>query len=284
MKRKPAKGRDRAREVVDRRAFLVGALATGVLPPLAATASTTRTATQSSPAASVKLLVFDTFGTVVDWRSSVAAEGEQLGRAKGFTVDWPAFADAWRGGYGPSMNRVRRGELPWTKLDVLHRMILDELLVKFKMDGLTEEEKVHLNKVWHRLKPWPDAVEGLTRLKKRYIIAPLSNGNVSLLTEMAKQAKIPWDCILSTELVRHYKPDKETYLMPGDFFDLQPGEVMMVAAHDGDLQAAQALGLRTAFVHRPMELGPGRTPKMPAAGRFDFLAKDFRDLASQMGL
>ncbi len=283
MKRKPAKGRDRAREVVDRRAFLVGALATGVLPPLA-TASTARAATQSGPTASVKLLVFDTFGTVVDWRSSVVAEGEQLGRAKGFSVDWPAFADAWRGGYGPSMNRVRRGELQWTKLDVLHRMILDELLVKFKMDGLTEEEKVHLNKVWHRLKPWPDAVEGLTRLKKRYIIAPLSNGNVSLLTEMGKQAKIPWDCILSTELVRHYKPDKETYLMPGDFFDLQPGEVMMVAAHEGDLQAAQALGLRTAFVHRPMEFGSGRTPKMPAAGRFDFLAKDFRDLASQMGL
>jgi 2-haloacid dehalogenase len=163
--------------------------------------------------------------------------------------------------------------------NVLHRTILDELLVKYKMDRLTEDEKVHLNKVWHRLKPWPDAVEGLTRLKKRYVIAPLSNGNVSLLTEMAKQANIPWDCILSTELVRHYKPDKETYLMPGDFFDLPPGEVMMVAAHDGDLQSAQALGLRTAFVHRPNEFGPGHA-EMPAAG-LRFLAKDFRS-ASRM--
>jgi 2-haloacid dehalogenase len=284
MKRRSKKSRGRASDGVDRRAFLVGALAAGVVPPLAAKTSHAVRATQSGTAASVKLLVFDTFGTVVDWRSSVAAETEQLGRSKGFTLDWPAFADAWRGGYGPSMNRVRRGELPWTKLDVLHRTILDELIARFKIEGLSEAEKAHFNRVWHRLKPWPDAVEGLTRLKKRYIIAPLSNGNVSLLTEMAKQAKIPWDCILSTELVRHYKPDKETYLMPGDFFDLEPREVMMVAAHDGDLSAAQALGLRTAFVHRPLEFGPGKEPKMPAAGRFDYLAKDFKDLASQMGL
>ena len=284
MNRKPAKDKGQVGDAVDRRAFLVGALAAGMLPPLTGREARAHAATQAGPAAAVRLLVFDTFGTVVDWRSSVAAEGEQLGRAKGLTVDWSAFADAWRGGYGPAMSRVRKGEMPWTKLDVLHRTILDEVLVRFKIEGLTEEERAHFNRVWHRLKPWPDAVEGLTRLKKRYIIAPLSNGNVSLLTEMAKQAKIPWDCILSTELVRHYKPDKETYLMPGDFFDLKPGEVMMVAAHDGDLQAAQALGLRTAFVHRPLEFGPGKAPKMPASGRFDFLAKDFRDLAAQMGL
>lgn len=284
MNRKPARKKDRVGDAVDRRRFLLGALAAGVLPPLSGRDARAYGAAQAGPTAAVRLLVFDTFGTVVDWRSSVAAEGEQIGRAKGLTVDWPAFADAWRGGYGPSMNRVRKGEMPWTKLDVLHRTILDEVLVKFKVEGLTEDEKAHFNRVWHRLKPWPDAVEGLTRLKKRYIIAPLSNGNVSLLTEMAKHAKIPWDCILSTELVRHYKPDKETYLMPGEFFDLKPGEVMMVAAHEGDLQAAQALGLRTSFVHRPLEFGPARTPKMPAAGRFDFLAKDFRDLAAQMGL
>jgi len=141
-----------------------------------------------------------------------------------------------------------------------------------------------LNRVWHRLDPWPDSVEGLARLKKRYVIAPLSNGNVSLLTNMAKHAGLPWDCILSTELVHHYKPDKETYLMPPDFFDLKPGEVMMVAAHIGDLQAAQALGLRTAYVHRPLEYGPGKASTPPAAGRFDFTATDFRDLATQLGL
>jgi 2-haloacid dehalogenase len=213
----------------------------------------------------------------------VIAEGETLGKAKGLKVDWAAFADAWRGGYGPSMNRVRKGELPWTKLDALHRMVLDELLVKFKIDNLTEQEKVHLNRVWHRLKPWPDAVAGLTSLKKRYVIAPLSNGNVSLLTNMAKQAGLPWDVILSTELVRHYKPDRETYLMPGEFFDVPPAAVMMVAAHSGDLDSAKALGLKTAYVHRPLEYGPARPSTPPAAGRFDFMARDFRELASQLG-
>ena len=146
--------------------------------------------------ASVKALVFDTFGTVVDWRSSVIAEGEQLGKQKHLDADWTKFADTWRGGYGPSMDRVRKGELPWTKLDALHRTILDKLLVDFRIDGLTEAEKDHLNRVWHRLRPWPDAVRGLTRLKTRYIIAPLSNGNVSLMTNLAKFAGLPWDCIL----------------------------------------------------------------------------------------
>jgi 2-haloacid dehalogenase len=232
----------------------------------------------------VRLLVFDTFGTVVDWRSSVIAEGEKLGKAKGLKVDWAAFADAWRGGYGPSMNRVRNGELPWTKLDALHRMVLDQLLDKFKIAGLTEAEKAHFNLAWHRLNAWPDAAAGLTRLKKRYVIAPLSNGNVSLLTDMAKFTGLPWDVILSTELVRHYKPDRETYLMPGEFWDLQPAQVMMVAAHAGDLNAAKALGLRTAYVHRPLEFGTTRpAPTAPAQGLFDFMAKDFRDLASQLG-
>jgi 2-haloacid dehalogenase len=268
---------------MDRREFLVGAAALGGWPAVFVGASPNA---QDAPAAgrAAQVLVFDTFGTVVDWRSSVIAEGTRLGKQKGLTVDWSAFADAWRGGYGPSMDRVRKGELPWTKLDTLHRMVLDDLLGRFKIAGLSEEEKVHLNRVWHRLDPWPDSVEGLTRLKKRYVIAPLSNGNVSLLTNMAKHAGLPWDCILSTELVRHYKPDKETYLMPPDFFDLKPGEVMMVAAHIGDLQAAQALGLRTAYVHRPLEYGPGKASTPPAPGRFDFTATDFRDLATQLGL
>lgn len=269
---------------MNRRDFLVaGSVLASALPAMA---QTRRNGASSAPGPlpSVQVLVFDTFGTVVDWRSGVIAAGEQLGRAKGLTVDWPAFADAWRAGYGPAMNRVRSGELPWTKLDVLHRMTLDQLLERFKIDNLTEDEKQHLNRAWHRLKGWPDSPAGLTRLKKRFVIGPLSNGNVSLLTNMAKYAGLPWDCILSTELVRHYKPDKETYLMPAEFFDLPPSGVMMVAAHAGDLDAAKALGLKTAYVHRPLEFGSGRTPTHPGPGRYDFVAKDFLDLATQLGL
>jgi 2-haloacid dehalogenase len=269
-----------------RRDFLSGALIAGSFSSLVADRTSTGGQALPSAVRAVRMLVFDTFGTVVDWRSGVIAEGEQLGRAKGLTVNWPEFADAWRAGYAPAMNRVRRGELPWTKLDRLHRMTLDELLVRFKIATLTAEEKDHLNRVWHRLKPWPDAVAGLTRLRKRFVIAPLSNGNVSLLTNMAKHSNIPWDCIMSTELVRHYKPDRETYLMPGEFFDLAPEAVMMVAAHTGDLQSAKELGLRTAYVHRPLEFGrdrPDRTPQPPESGRFDLMCKDFRELASQLG-
>ena len=269
-----------------RREFLVSAVAAGAASSLLGAKASARAGARADvPVAmqDVKLLVFDTFGTVVDWRSGVIAEGEQLGRTKHLTVDWAAFADAWRAGYGPAMNRVRNGQLPWTKLDVLHRMTLDDLIVRFKIDGLSEDEKAHFNRVWHRLKGWPDSPAGLTRLKKRFVIAPLSNGNVSLLTEMGKFAGLPWDCILSTELVRHYKPDKETYLMPGEFFDLKPAAVMMVAAHPGDLDAAKALGLKTAYVHRPLEYGPARPSTMPAAGKYDFLAKDMKDLAGQLG-
>jgi 2-haloacid dehalogenase len=264
--------------MLDRRQFVAASLAA------AAMSRQRRGAAQTTPPVpGVRILLFDTFGTVVDWRGSVIAEGEALGRAKGLKVDWAAFADAWRGGYGPSMNRVRTGELPWTKLDALHRMVLDQLLEKFRIDNLTEAEKRHLNLVWHRLKPWPDAVAGLTRLRKRFVIAPLSNGNLALLTNMAKQAGLPWDAILSTELVRKYKPDPETYLMASQFFDIEPGETMMVAAHTGDLDAAKKLGLKTAFVHRPLEYGPARKPAMPAAGRYDFLAGDFNDLAGRLG-
>lgn len=271
-----------------RRDFVSGMLASTGLAPLLSpesAAAGTRVEVQPGTAATARILLFDTFGTVVDWRSSVIAEGQRLGKAKGWpAVDWAAFADAWRADYTPSMNRVRRGELPWTKLDVLHRRVLDQLLDRFKISGLSEAEKVDLNRVWHRLDPWPDSVEGLTRLKSRFIIAPLSNGNLSLLTEMAKHAKLPWDCILSTELVRHYKPDRETYLMAADFFDVTPADLMMVAAHEGDLDAAKALGLRTAYVHRPLEYGPARQAARPAAGKFDYAANDFRELASQLGV
>jgi 2-haloacid dehalogenase len=272
---------------MDRRDFLRAAVVLGAAPD--AFAQTSGAPSQAPPSrpplaiGSLKVLVFDTFGTVVDWRSSVIAEGRRLAKSKRLQVDWEAFADAWRGGYGPSMNRVRKGELPWTNLDALHRMILDELLVTFKIEGLSEAEKDHLNRVWHRLTPWPDAVEGLTRLKRRFVIAPLSNGNVALLTNMAKQAGLPWDLILSTELVKRYKPDKETYLMAPEFWGVEPGAVMMVAAHAGDLQAAEALGLRTAFVYRPREFGPSRTPNRPDAGRFDVMTDDFKELASRLG-
>jgi 2-haloacid dehalogenase len=232
--------------------------------------------------ADVKLLVFDTFGTVVDWRSVIIEEGRQLSRAKGFSLDWPAFADEWRGAYGPSMNKVRTGELPWTKLDVLHRMSLDTLLAKHGITTLTEAEKAEFNRVWHRGRPWPDSVPGLTRLKKRFTIAPLSNGNLSLLTDMAKHGGLPWDCILGAELVRHYKPDPETYLSPAEFFDLKPAEVMMVAAHQGDLQVPKRLGLRTAYVHRPYEGGSAGPGQLPAAGSFDIIVHDLRELATTL--
>jgi 2-haloacid dehalogenase len=231
----------------------------------------------------VKALVFDTFGTVVDWRTSVAHEVTQLARQKGLTLDGEKFADAWRAGYAPAMNRVRTGDLPWTKLDVLHRMILDKLLVDFHVNGLSEAEIDHLNRAWHRLRPWPDAVSGLTRLKKKFIIAPLSNGNVSLMTNLAKFGGLPWDCILGAELARHYKPDREVYQSASDFLDLKVSEVMMVAAHLGDLRAAKQVGLRTAFVTRPLEYGPAGKPDLQADSSVDVAAKDFNALAGQLG-
>ncbi|HEX7138185.1 MAG TPA: haloacid dehalogenase type II [Vicinamibacterales bacterium] len=233
--------------------------------------------------ASIKALVFDTFGTVVDWRSGVAQQVAALAKKKGFTVDGPKFADAWRAGYGPSMNRVRSGELPWTKLDDLHRMTLDKILVDFNISGLSESEKHDLTWAWHRLKGWPDAVSGLTRLKKRFIIAPLSNGNIGLMTDMAKLADLPWDCILGAELVRHYKPDKEVYLSAAEFLGLKVSEVMMVAAHLGDLRAAKAVGLPTAFVPRLLEFGPDRKGDTAPDESVDVFAKEFNDLAAQLG-
>ena len=229
-----------------------------------------------------KALTFDVFGTVVDWRSSVIREGEELGRKKNLDVDWAAFADAWRSRYAPSMNRVRRGEIAWTKLDDLHRASLEELLGEFGVEGLTEEERDHLNRVWHRLEPWPDAVEGLTRLKERHVIAPLSNGNVALLVNMAKRAGLPWDLILSSELVRHYKPDPETYLSAPELLSLRPDQVMMVAAHPDDLRAAQKHGLKTAYVLRPLEFGPGGSADPPDPS-FDLVADDFIELAEKLG-
>lgn len=231
----------------------------------------------------VKALVFDVFGTVVDWRGSIIAEGRVLGTKKRLTIDWEAFADAWRAGYAPAMDRVRRGELPWASIDVLHRMILSELLAKFRIDSLSEEEKDEFNRVWHRLKPWSDSVKGLARLKKRYVIATLSNGNMALLVDMAKHAGLPWDCVLSAEIFHHYKPDREVYLGAARLLGVRPRELMMVAAHKSDLDAAAGAGLCTAFVQRPGEFGdPARNDVKPEK-RFDLNVKDLAELAARLG-
>jgi 2-haloacid dehalogenase len=229
----------------------------------------------------VKGMVFDVFGTVVDWRSGIIREGESLGERKDLDVDWPAFADAWRGKYQPSMQEVRDGEVPWTNLDSLHRASLEELLEEFGIEGLTEGEKDHFNRSWHRLDPWPDSVEGLRKLKENHVISPLSNGNVALLTNMAKRAGIPWDLILSAELVHHYKPDPETYLLMPRLFSFEPEEVMMVAAHVDDLLAARGCGLMTAYVKRPEEFGPAGEAEEPHPD-IDVVADDFIELSEKL--
>lgn len=228
-------------------------------------------------------LLFDVFGTVVDWRGSIIREGADWTRTHHIKVDWAAFADAWRAGYGPAMDLVRTGKLPWQTIDQLHRRILDDILAKFHVEGLSESDKHRLNRVWHRLHPWPDSVAGLTRLKKKYIIATLSNGNVSLLTNMAKFGGLPWDAILSAELVRHYKPDPEAYQGSARLLDLAPAECMMVAAHKGDLQAAARAGLQTAFVARPLERGPGSKSDVAPEPGFTFNTTNFNDLAGKLG-
>jgi len=232
----------------------------------------------------IKALTFDVFGTVVDWHGSVAREVRALASQKGLRVNAVKFTKAWRAGYKPGMDKVRSGELPWTKIDVLHRSILDELLAKFKIaDALSEEEKTHLNLVWHRLKPWPDAVRGLKRLKKKFIIATLSNGNTGLLVNMARNGGLPWDCVFSSETFHHYKPDPETYLGAADLLDLQPGQVMMVAAHKHDLRAAATHGLKTAFIKRPHEYGRNNNPDLASEPEFTINAESFIDLADQLG-
>jgi 2-haloacid dehalogenase len=231
----------------------------------------------------IKALTFDVFGTVVDWRSSIIREMQAFGRDKNLDVDWVAFTDAWRGLYQPAMSKVRNGELPWTKLDILHRMNLDQLVERFAIRGLSESELDHINRVWHRLSPWPDVVEGLTRLKQRYILATLSNGNVALMVNLAKHSGLPWDVILGAEVVRHYKPQPGAYRGSAEMLDLKPDECLMVAAHNDDLVAAAGCGLRTAFVARPGEYGPDQTKDQHAEHEFDYVAVDFIDLARQLG-
>ena len=233
---------------------------------------------------SIKALTFDVFGTVVDWRASIIREGHLLSREKALEVDWPKFADRWRDGYMPVMQRVREGELPYSKIDELHRLILDGLIKDFGLKSLSLSDVDNLNRVWHRLMPWPDSVPGLNRLRGRFVVASLSNGNVSLLVNMAKNAGIPWDCVLSAELTGHYKPDKEVYIKAADLLGLEPNEIMMVAAHPIDLRAAAGVGYRTALVLRPLERGPDRGLDFkPDPSEFDLLVENFWDLARQLG-
>lgn len=232
-----------------------------------------------------RALLFDVFGTCVDWRSGVTRAGEELGRRLELTeVDWAAVADAWRARYQPQLETVRSGARLWTTLDVLHREALNGVLADFGLDGaVPDTERDRLNLVWHRLDPWPDTVEGLRRLKRRYIIAPVSNGHIALIVNMAKHADLPWDAVLGAELARAYKPQPAAYLMSVAALGLQPHEAMMVAAHNGDLIAAQALGLKTAFVTRPYEHGPSQARDLEPEQDYELAATDLIDLARRLG-
>lgn len=225
-----------------------------------------------------KILAFDVFGTVVDWHGSIQREVQQLLP----NVDADAFALAWRDGYRPAMQRVASGALGWTRIDDLHRMILGDVLVAFQVRHLPDETVNELNQAWHRLDPWPDTVAGLQRLKTKFTLCTLSNGNISLLTNMAKRAGLPWDCILSAEVFKAYKPDPRTYLGVADVFGVAPEWVMMVAAHQEDLDAARAYGLQTAYVERPFEFGASRPKDVSDCGLNTIHAKNFLDLANSL--
>lgn len=227
-------------------------------------------------------LTFDVFGTVVDWRNSIAREGAIWGPKKGLKIDWFAFADAWRGLYQPAMEKVREDQMGWVNLDTLHRMNLDQLSNQFGLGALSEADLKHLNHIWHRLDPWPDAVAGMERLKQKFTLASLSNGNVALIVNMAKRARIPWDMVLGAEVAGHYKPQPEAYNVSVGLLGLKPQQALMVAAHNGDLVAAAAVGLRTAFVRRPTEYGPNQDFGFEPKHKFDFVAEDFLDLADQL--
>lgn len=229
--------------------------------------------------AGLRVIAFDVFGTVVDWFGSVAREVDSLG----WEVGGAEFARAWRAGYAPAMKRVASGELGWTRIDDLHRMILDELLHRYGITHLTDAQKKHLNEVWHRLAPWPDAVDGLQRLRGRFTVCTLSNGNIGLLTAMAKHGGLPWDCILSAEVFHKYKPDPATYLGVADVFGVAPAQVMLAAAHHNDLAAARACGLLTGYIERPLEFGADQPKDVSPQPGNTLHATSITDLARQLG-
>ncbi|MEA2872798.1 MAG: 2-haloacid dehalogenase [Hyphomicrobiales bacterium] len=232
--------------------------------------------------ASVKAFIFDVFGTVVDWRTSVARESEAVLKPKGYTLDWLAFADAWRDEYQPAMEEVRTGVIPFSKLDVLHRRNLERILPRFKVSPLDEATMQHLNKAWHRLDGWPDATEGLTRLHRKFLIAPCSNGNISLMCGIARRNNFPWDAILGSEIAGDYKPKPVVYLRSAEAFDCAPHECVMVAAHSNDLASAAATGLKTAHVARPNEKGPSKGEAKPTVP-VDIAVSSFTELADKLG-
>jgi 2-haloacid dehalogenase len=238
---------------------------------------------QNQDFGALRALAFDTFGTVVDWRGSLIEEFSAFGRKLGRTVDWAAFVDEWKTAYRPGMDAVRTGRSPWTTVDAIYRRKLDEMLPRYGLADLAEAERVHLNRAWHRLTPWPDAVAGLGRLKRRFVITPLSNGDVACLVNMAKHSGLPWDLVLCAEIFRHYKPDPEVYLGAIAYLGCEPHEVMMVAAHNYDLAAARSHGMRTAFIPRPAEYGPGQQTDLAPAADWDIVARDIVDLADRLG-
>ena len=231
---------------------------------------------------SVKAFIFDVFGTVVDWRTSIARESRAILEPKGYALDWLAFADAWRDEYQPAMEEVRTGKIPFSKLDFLHRRNLERVLPRFKVSGLDEATMQHFNKAWHRLDGWPDSAPGLQRLHRKFLIAPCSNGNISLMCGIARRNNFPWDAILGSEIAGDYKPKPVVYLRSADAFDCAPHECVMVAAHSSDLASAAATGLKTAHIARPNEKGPGKgeaTPSVPV----DIAVPSIEALAQAMG-
>jgi len=230
----------------------------------------------------VKALFFDVFGTLVDYRSSIAREAEAILKPQGIALDWPAFADAWRGEYQGALEEVRSGRMAYCKLDILHRRNLDITLQRFGVAALSEDKMRDLNMAWHRLDAWPDVPPGLVRLKLRHMLAPCSNGNISLMVDLARRNNFPWDAILGAEIAGDYKPKPRVYLAAAEAFDLKPADCMMVAAHSTDLKAAAALGLRTGHIARPNEHGPGRGELAPSVP-VDFAATGLGDLAEKLG-
>jgi len=235
-----------------------------------------------APTAAVRALFFDVFGTLVDWRTSVAREAERLLVPTGHKIDWLAFADAWRDEYQPGMEEVRSGRQSFAKLDVLHRRNLERILPRFGLSGLSEEMRAELNLAWHRLDAWPEVPAALARLKEKFLLAPVSNGNIAIMTDLARRNRLPWDAILGAEVARDFKPKPVVYLASCEAFNLAPAQCMMAAAHSNDLAAASALGLRTAHVARPNEHGSGKGETAPTVP-VDVAGADLNDVADKLG-
>jgi 2-haloacid dehalogenase len=232
----------------------------------------------------IKALFFDTFGTLTDWRTSIAREAEAALRRRGYSLDWPAFADAWRGEYQGAMEEVRSGRKPYCKLDVLHRSNLEIVLKRFRVTRLSEDELHDLNMAWHRLDAWPDVPAGLARLKRNYLLAPVSNGNISIMVDIARRNNLPWDAILGADIAKDFKPKPCVYLASVEAFDLSPQACMMVAAHSNDLSHAAGLGLHTAHIARPDEHGPGGKGEAAPTVPVDFAVKSLAELAERLGV